>query len=82
MVRVEVLWEDETGTPHVVPAKLEDKSRSGASLRIKEPITVGTKLVVQSPYGQFSGVVTYCNRSGENYVLGILRDPADGSDQK
>ena len=76
------MWEDGDGTPHVAPAKLEDKSRSGASLRVKAPIAVGVKLIVLWQGGQFSGTVTYCNRHGEEHVLGILRDPVRATDPK
>jgi hypothetical protein len=76
LARVEVLWEDEAGTPRVAPAKLDDNSRGGASIRIKEQFSVGSKLTIQRDTEQFSGTVTYCHRHGLEYVLGIQRDPA------
>jgi hypothetical protein len=76
MARVEALWEDETGTPRVAPAKLEDKSPGGLSIRIKERITVGSKVTVHWDRGQFSGSVTYCLLRRGEYVLGIQRDVA------
>ena len=82
MARIEVLWEDEGGTPHVTPAKLEDKSRRGASIRLKEPISVGTKLIVQWAHGHFSGTVKYCNPHGEEYVLGIRQGPTESPEPK
>jgi hypothetical protein len=82
MARIEVMWEDEDGTPHVAPAKLEDKSRGGVSVRVKALVAVGVKLIVLWRGGQFSGTVTYCNRRGEEYVLGILRDSVQDSHQK
>jgi hypothetical protein len=78
MARSEVLWEDEGRTPRIAPAKLEDKSRGGASIRAKDPIGVGTHVIVQWQNGHFSGTVTYCNRHGEEYVMGIHRDPKGG----
>jgi hypothetical protein len=74
MARIEALWEDEDGTPRVTPARLEDKSEAGACIRIREPIGVGTTLTVQWPNGDIVGKVMYCNRHGEEYVLGILRE--------
>ena len=79
MAPIEALWEDETGTPRITPAKLEDKSRGGASIRVKDPINAGSRLTVQWVGGQFSGTVTYCLRQGKDYVLGIQRDPPENS---
>jgi hypothetical protein len=82
MARINALWADQRGTPRITPAKLEDKSPAGACIRIKEPIAVGTHVIVQWPNGHFSGTVTYCNRHGEEYVLGMQRDPAQDGDSK
>jgi hypothetical protein len=82
MARIEVLWGDKDGAPRIAPAKLEDKSRGGASIRVKNPIGVGTHVTVQWQNGHFSGTVTYCNPRGDEYVLGIHRDPAQGLDSR
>jgi hypothetical protein len=82
MARIEVLWEDEGRTPRIAPAKLEDKSRGGASIRVKDAIGVGTHVTLQWQNGHFSGTVVYCNRHRGEYVLGIQRDPAPGPDSK
>lgn len=85
MARIEVLWEDETGTPRITCGKLEDKSRAGTSVRVEAPISVGTRLIIQGQSEQFSGTVIYCRRdhSGHpQYALGIQRDPADIPDPK
>jgi hypothetical protein len=74
MAWIGALWEDKTGTPRITPGKLEDKSRGGASMRIKEPISVGSKLILQWGIEQISGTVTYCRRDGKEYVLGVQRD--------
>ena len=81
MAKVEVLWESETGSPRIVPAKLEDKSHAGACLRTKEPISAGTRLTVQWRNGHFSGTVAYCNEHGAEFVLGIHRDPEEGTEK-
>ena len=74
MTRVEVLWEDETKTPRVAPAIIEDRSRSGVCIRISVPISVGSKLTIKWQREQFSGVVanSRCDRKG--YILGIMID--------
>ena len=82
MARIEALWEDEGGNPRVTPARLEDKSEAGACIRLREPIGVGTKLTVQWQNGHITGRVMYCNRHGEEYVLGIQRDPAQNGNTK
>jgi len=80
MARIEALWEDEAGTPRITPGKLEDKSPGGTSFRVEEPISLGTKLIIQGRGEQFSGTVIYCRRDSSGhppYVLGIRRDPRE-----
>jgi hypothetical protein len=76
MTRVETMWEDETGTPHVAPATIEDRSPSGASIRISSPISVGSKLTIKGPREQFTGVVVNSRNDKGEYFLGIKRDVA------
>ena len=47
MARIEALWEDETGTPRITPGKLEDKSPAGTSVRVEEPIRIGTRVIIR-----------------------------------
>ncbi len=85
MAQVEVLWEDETGTAHITPGRLEDKSSRGASVRVRESIRVGSKLIIQGHGDNFSGTVIYSHRGTEEYaqyVLGIQRDPAGSPNPK
>jgi hypothetical protein len=74
MTRVEAMWEDETGTPHVAPATIEDRSPGGASLRINTPISVGSKLTIKGHREQFTGVVVNSRNDKTEYFLGIKRD--------
>jgi hypothetical protein len=76
MTRVEAMWEDDSGTPHVAPATIEDRSPSGANLRINTPISVGSKLTVKGPREQFTGVVVNSRNDKGEYFLGIKRDVA------
>jgi hypothetical protein len=76
MTRVEAMWEDETGTPHVAPATSEDRSPGGASLRINTPISVGSKLTIKGHREQFSGVAVNSRNDKAEYFLGIQRDVA------
>lgn len=76
MTLVEASWEDQNGTLHTVPARMEDRSASGACIRIKSRIVVGSKLRIQSHWEQFSGAAKYCRSEGKEYLVGIQRDRA------
>lgn len=78
-LQVEIMWEDDAGNPQVLPAKLEDTSRSGAGIRLKQEIAAGTKIIVKLRDGQFSGTVVYCLRRGVEYVIGVRKDPIEVS---
>ena len=75
MVRVEAAWEDETGTPQVATAMLEEKSAGGANVRLKKRIGIGLAVKIAGTKEQFSGIVRHCFHDGAEYVLGIQRDP-------
>jgi hypothetical protein len=74
MARAELQWEDAAGTSRVAFAMIEDLSRSGAGIRLRQPLSVGAKLRVNWHKEQFSGTVRHCHREGMDYVLGIQRD--------
>jgi hypothetical protein len=46
MAVVEVSWEDQFGTRHTSSAKLEDASPSGACLRVRVPVAIGSAMKV------------------------------------
>jgi hypothetical protein len=74
MTMVEASWEDSNGVAQSASARMEDKSRGGACIRIKTPIGVGSKLSVQWRFDQFSGTARYCRSEGREYLVGIQRD--------
>jgi PilZ domain len=80
MARAEVAWEDETRTPRTAGATIEDRSQSGACLRIGVPIIVGSKLTIKTHREQISGVVTNSRSDEKGYILGIKLDPVANSD--
>jgi PilZ domain-containing protein len=82
MARIEALWQDEAGTQHISPGKLEDLSDGGLCIRVNDAISVGSKLIVQWHRGKFSGTVVQCRHHGQEYVLGIKRDPPQRPDEK
>jgi hypothetical protein len=74
MILVEASWEDAAGKARSISARMEDKSLSGACLRVKTPIDLGAKLRIQSRTEEFYGVVRYCRSEGWDYVVGVQRD--------
>jgi hypothetical protein len=70
----EVWWEDQTGKPNRASATLEDTSLSGACIRLKTPITVGSKLTVKWHREHFSAVARNCRRDGREFLLGVRRE--------
>jgi len=76
MAIAEVCWEDQSGTSHLAPAKIEDTSPSGVCIRINTPIAVGSKLTIRWQREVFSGVARNCRSDGVAFVMGIQRDSA------
>jgi hypothetical protein len=74
MARAEAQWEDPSGAERVALAMLEDISQGGAGVRLRQPISVGSRLKIKWHKEQFSGTVRHCHREGMEYVLGIQRD--------
>ena len=74
MTVVQVLWEAEPGSPRVTSGKIEDTSPKGVSVRIKDPIAVGSRVILQWHQGQLAGTVKYCILFHNEYILGLQRD--------
>lgn len=74
MAVVEVSWEDQFGTRHTSAAKLEDTSPSGACLRVKVPVAVGSAMRVNSYRERFSGTARYCRTDRRDFVVGVQKD--------
>jgi hypothetical protein len=75
MAVAKLAWTDQKGTARQLSVKIEDTSRSGACIRISVPIDVESKLIVDWREGRFSGVAKYCRADGDEYSVGIRRDP-------
>lgn len=82
MVPVEASWQDESGTSHRAVAILDNISRNGVSVRISEPIPVGSRLQIVSPNEEFSGVVVHCHLYRKEFLLGLQRLTAERSAAK
>ncbi len=72
----EVSWEDQGGTSNRTSATLEDTSPSGACIRLKAPITVGSRVTVKWHREQFSAVARNCRIDGREFLLGVRREAA------
>ena len=72
----EVSWEDPAGKAYLAAATLEDTSPSGACIRVKTAIAVGSTLRVKWHREQFSGIARNCRIDGRDFLLGIQRQPA------
>jgi len=66
-------WEDEAGKPHFSHGKLEDISNAGLRFKSREPIPVGTKLLLRTPMGEYVGTVVRSSQEGEEFNLGIKK---------
>jgi hypothetical protein len=74
MIVVDVSWADQSGTLQTARARMENRSVSGACIRLKPPIQVDTRLRVHWRWEEFTGVARYCRSDGREHVVGILRD--------
>jgi hypothetical protein len=74
----EIIWEDDRGMSFRVPAILEDTSKSGACIRVKRPLAIGSRLIIKWHREQFSAVARNCRRDGGDFLLGVCRAPEVG----
>jgi hypothetical protein len=79
MISVEATWQDHTGTMRSVTARMENKSDSGACIRIGIAVAVGSKLGIRCRWDQFSGTTKYCIGDEGTYLVGIQRDTTNGA---
>jgi hypothetical protein len=52
---------------------MEDISRSGACLRLRQSVPVGSNVLIKRPWEEITGLARYCRKDGQSYVLGIER---------
>jgi hypothetical protein len=72
----EVSWADSTGNPIRSRATIVDISTSGACIRLRDRIGVGSRLMIRWHREQFSATARNCRRDGADYLLGVRRDSA------
>ena len=71
IARVEVLWEDQPGTPMIEPGLVEDASFGGAGIHLDKPLPVGTNLTIRVRQQDYPGIVRHCRPAGGGYFAGI-----------
>jgi hypothetical protein len=70
----EITWEDDSGTSFRLPAVLEDTSMSGACVRLKRPLAVGSRITIKWHREQFPAIARNCRTDGGDYLLGVRRE--------
>jgi hypothetical protein len=78
----EITVEDDNGTSFRVPAILEDTSMSGACIRIKRPLAVGSRLTIKWHREQFPAITRNCRKEGGEFLLGVRREAEGASATK
>jgi hypothetical protein len=73
MILVQATWEDQHGTLQTARACMENRSPSGACIRVPARIAAGTKLKIQWRWEEFNGVAKYCRTDGQEYLVGVQR---------
>ena len=74
MIVVEATWEDQGGTVQKVRARMENKSVSGACIRLKKPIRVGTRVKVEWRWEEFTGMTRYCRSEADGFRVGLQKE--------
>ena len=82
MARVDVLWMDDGMSPRVSPATLEDRSRGGVSVRMKNSIELASHVTIKSGTMQISGIVTNCRRQKTDFIVGVMIERNEDEDPK
>ena len=77
MIVVEAHWQDQSGTMHSTRARMENKSVSGACIRLPKFLAVGTKVRLEAHWEKFTGEVRYCRKDGKDFLAGLRRDKTE-----
>jgi hypothetical protein len=75
--RISVLWEDQAGFATRQFGLLEDRSLSGVSICVPEPIAIGTKVTIRGRRRELVGIVRYCRPKGPDYFIGVHLEEGD-----
>ena len=78
----EISWQDASGRHCQAPAVLEDRSNSGACVRLTRPVAVGSVVTIRWQREQFSAVARNCRRDGREFVIGVRREAQNATPSK
>src|SRR5208282_5349438 len=53
--------------------RMENRSVSGACIRLRSQIKIGTKLKIQWRWDKFTGIARYCRSEGRDFLVGLQR---------
>jgi hypothetical protein len=70
----EVSWADPAGNPVRSRATIIDISNSGACIRLRDHIGIGSQLTIKWHREQFSAIARNCRPDGADFLLGVRRD--------
>lgn len=70
----EVCWADPAGRPVRLRGTIVDMSASGACIRLKDRVRLGSRLTIKWHREEFSALACNCRLDGTDYLLGIRRD--------
>jgi hypothetical protein len=74
MIVVEASWKNQDGTAQKAHARMENKSLSGACIRMKKPLRVGTRVKVRWRWEEFTGITKYCRSETDGYRVGLQKE--------
>ena len=78
----EISWEEASGQRCKAPAVLEDRSNSGACVRLTRPVAVGSVVTIRWQREQFSAVARNCRKDGREFLIGLRREAQNGTQSK
>src|SRR5437588_12740434 len=75
----EISWEDASGQHYQASAVLEDRSNSGACVRLTRPVAVGSVVTIRWQREQFSAVARDCRSDGWEVGIDARCEAVSGS---
>jgi len=73
-VPLDLRWQDPVGHSHVIGVQLSDISPSGAAVRARSPIPVGSLVSFHYENQKLSGKVRHCEKVPDGFLLGLEFD--------
>ena len=68
---MEAIWQDPNGELRTQPGFMEDRSKSGAGLSVRNEIPPGTRVKLIVNRQEFAAIVRNCRRFAMEYRVGI-----------